>query len=87
MILVICIVVGLSIVQVTVSNSLSTTGIELGKIEEQISSYRNENARLSEKLLTLSSFDTIASKAADMGFIEEKTHIVLTKPLPIAARP
>jgi cell division protein FtsL len=85
--LIIAIIVGLSIVQVTVSNSLSTTGIELAKIEDQIDAYKKENAKLSEELLTVSSFDTIASKAAAMGFVEEKKHLVLTSPLPIAAKP
>jgi cell division protein FtsL len=85
--LIITIIVGLSIVQVSVSNSLSTTGIELAKFEEQISAYKKENEQLSEQLLTVSSFDNIASKAADMGFVEEKKHIVYTNPLPIAAKP
>ena len=83
--LIIFIIVGLSIVQVTVSNSLTTTGIELGKIEEAITTYRKENIKLNEKVLTMSSYDMIASKAADMGFVEEKSHIVITAPLPIAA--
>ena len=85
--LIIVIIVGLSVVQVTVSNSLSTTGIELADIEEQITAYKKENAKLSEDLLTVASFSTIASKAADMGFVQEKKHIVITAPMPIAANP
>ncbi len=83
---IIAIVIGLSVMQVSVSNSLSTTGIELASIEEKITKYEKENARLSEALLTASSFDTIASKAAELGFIESKSAVVLTNPQ-IAAKP
>jgi cell division protein FtsL len=86
-VIIISIIVGLSIIQVSVSNSLSTTGIELAKIEEQIEAYKKENAQLSEEVLTASSFNTIASKAATMGFVELKKHVVLTSPVPIAAKP
>lgn len=85
-ILIITIVVSLSIIQVSVSNNLSTTGVELAKIEEKIMIYKKENAVLQEKLLLASSFDTIASKAGEMGFIEEKSRVFLPK-LPLAARP
>jgi cell division protein FtsL len=86
-ILIIGIIVSLSIIQVSVSNSLATTGIELGKLEEQITAYRKENKLLTEQYLTLSSFQNIASQAADMGFVEAKSQIVLTNPVPIAAKP
>lgn len=85
-VLIIGIVVSLSIVQVSVSNNLSTTGVELAKIEEQIDLYKKENSVLQEKLLIASSFDTIASKAGEMGFVEEKSRVFLKKP-PLAVRP
>ncbi|MBP9719146.1 MAG: hypothetical protein KBD46_01650 [Candidatus Levybacteria bacterium] len=84
-IVIITIVVSLSVTQVTVSNNLSTTGIELAKIEEQIMTYKKENAMLKEKLLTASSFTTIASAAAELGFVEVKTRVFLRKP-PLAVR-
>lgn len=83
---IICIIVSLSIVQVTVSNNLSTTGVELAKIEEKITFYKKENAVLKEKLLISSSLDSIASKAAELGFVEEKSRVFLSKP-PLAKRP
>lgn len=72
-ILIITIIVSLSIIQVAVSNNLSTTGVELARIEEKIATYKKENVLLRQKLLIASSLDTIASKAAEMGFVEEKT--------------
>lgn len=85
-IVLITLVIGLSIVQVVVSNNLSTTGIELAKIEDKITVYKKENALLQEKLLVASSFTNIASKAADMGFVEEKTRVFLPKSK-LAVRP
>ncbi len=74
----------LSIIQVTVSNRLSTTGIVLSKLEEQINHYRRENALLAEKVLYASSFTTIASSAASLGFVDSKSAIYLSTPLPVA---
>lgn len=79
-------VISLSIVQVVVSNNLSTTGVELAKIEEQIATYRKQNTVLQEKLLMASSLTIIASKAAEMGFVEEKSRIFL-QTSPLAVRP
>lgn len=84
-ILIIGIVISLSIIQVSVSNSLSTTGLELAKIDNQITEYKKKNALLHEKLLTASSFTTIASQAAELGFIEAKSRVFLPKS-PLAAR-
>jgi cell division protein FtsL len=85
-ILIITIVITLSIVQVTVSNSLSTTGIELAKIEEKITFYKRQNAILHEKVLVASSFTTIASKAAEMGFIDKQSRLFLPNS-PLAVKP
>ena len=80
-------IITLSIVQISVSNSLSTTGIGLLKIEKQVKQYRKENALLSQRILELSSYTRIASQASEMGFIEEKSQMAVTGPLPIASKP
>ncbi len=83
-ILIIVIVLTLSIVQVFVSNNLLTTGIELAKIEEKITTYKRQNAILHEKLLLTTSFITIASKAAEMGFVDKQSRMFLhTSPLAV----
>lgn len=84
---IIIIIVGLTILQIFVSNSLSTKGISLGKIEDQIDTYQKENAVLREKLLLSSSLTTIASEAAEMGFIKDKSQIVLKSDVSIAKKP
>lgn len=78
------IILMLTITQVVVSNRLSTTGLVLGKLQDEIALFKTENTILSEKLLVASSFTSIASAAAQLGFSETKTAIVLTAPLPIA---
>ena len=79
-------IVGLCIVQVVVSNMLSTTGITLSKIENQLKIYNEENAVLREKLLFKSSLLHIASNAASLGFVDSKSPYVLDTNIPIAIR-
>lgn len=84
---VVAIVIALSIGQVVVANSLSTTGITLSNIEKEITAYSLENSLLKEKLLAEGSLQHIASKAATIGFVETKSQIVIGSSLPIAIKP
>lgn len=79
-------VVMLSIVQTIMSNSLSTSGILLSKIQEENHFYKSENITLSEKLLAESSLTNLASKASELGFVENKSQFVLKSSLPLAIR-
>lgn len=79
-------IVFLSIIQIVVSNSLSTTGIELDSLDDKIKSYRKENSLLEEKLLQASSLTTIDSKAKILGFTEVKSEMVLTAPFTFALK-
>lgn len=79
-------IIFLSIVQVVISNRLSTSGIELSKLNEQIKSYRKENYILSEKLLIATSLTEVASNAAKIGFIDRSEHVYLNTPLPLAVK-
>ena len=73
------IIVLLSIIQAVVSNRLSTSGITLGKIEDEIRFYKTENSSLAEEYFLVSSLNNIASRAADLGFARERSPLVLTK--------
>lgn len=75
----------LTLIQVIVANSLSTTGIELGEVQEKISAYKKKNAILHEQVLTASSLSSIASQASEMGFQEIKTSVVVADQ-PLASR-
>lgn len=80
------VIIILSLVQVVVANSISTTGIELGKIEQEVAVYKKKNAVLHEQVLISSSLTNIASVAGEMGFEESKKQLVIESPLPIAKR-
>ncbi|MDP3988457.1 MAG: hypothetical protein Q8P80_04940 [Candidatus Levybacteria bacterium] len=80
------IVIFLTIVQVVVSNRLSTTGNNLWELEEKVAYYEKQNAVLKEELLTVSSLNNIASTAGQLGFVEDKSQIFLSAPLPLAVR-
>lgn len=82
----IAIIIALSLVQVIVSNNISTTGIELGKLQQEIDTLKKKNAVLHEEVLISSSLTTIASHAAEMGFEDSKTPIVLSNDVPLARR-
>ena len=80
------IVLGLSILHIIVSNRLSTAGVELDTVQKQLTFYRKQNLILQEDVLDNSSLFHIASAAATMGFVNEKSHVYLSAPLPLAKR-
>ena len=78
------VIIVLSVVRITVANRISTSGIALQNMEDQVSALRKENLILQEKLLALSSFTQIASKAAEMGFVPKTQNFVITTSVPVA---
>ncbi len=76
----------LSIIQIVISNRLSTTGVTLGKIQDQIRVYKTDNALISEKLFSYSSLTNIASRAAVLGFTNSTSRLVFTDTLPLVAK-
>lgn len=84
--IIVCIMVVLSVVQVVISTSLSTAGIELAKLQDRQSYYSKQNALLQEKLLFISSYSYISSRAKELGFVGERIHMYLS-PLPLAVKP
>ncbi|MEK7572878.1 MAG: hypothetical protein AAB531_00480 [Patescibacteria group bacterium] len=85
-IIVLCIV-GLSIMRVVVSNGISTSGIALDQIQTDIAYYKIQNINVKQKLLSISSFNYVASKASSLGFGESKSIISLNKSIPLAKKP
>jgi hypothetical protein len=76
----------LSVVHVIVSNMLSTAGVDLDKLQTDLTKYQKENTILREHVLTDTSLNFIASSAAKMGFVNAKTNIYIQAPLPLAKR-
>lgn len=79
-------VMTLSIVRIYVSNNIATSGVILGKLQEKISKLQTENAILAQNVYENSSLNTIASKAAEFGFVSNKTSFVINSQLPIASK-
>ncbi len=78
------IIIFLSVARITVANRISTSGIALASIEDQVSSYKKENLILQEKLLTVSSFTQISSRAGELGFVPDKGNFVISTSIPVA---
>lgn len=83
---IISIIFGLTIVQIGVSNQLSTTGSELAVIEDKIDQVKKENLVLNEKVLQASALITIDQKAEQLGFVQAKSPLYLSTPLPLALK-
>ena len=80
------IVILLTVVQVTVANQISTTGIELNDLQNKVSQYKKENAILEQRYLEVSSLLNIESKAEKLGFVDAKYQEFISTPLPLALR-
>lgn len=80
LILVISLVVTIifSLIQVILSNSFSTAGSEMAKMENQLLLYKTENVLLKQRLLYASSLTRISSEAAQLGFIQKRAQVFLT---------
>lgn len=84
--LLVTIIIALSILQVVISNSLSTTGLELGRLDDDVRQYKKENMLLKEELLVLTALTQISSSAAELGFVDKSAEIYIKTPLPLAKK-
>lgn len=80
------VVVALSLIRISLVNSISTTGIALVDLQNQIDEVKKENEILKEQYLQAASFTSISQKAKAMGFAPAKSHLNMAAPLPLAKR-
>lgn len=66
-------IAGLAVLQITTSNMLSTDGIDLGNMQSRLAQLKKENTLLREKIYTVGSLTHVASVAAGLGFVPEKS--------------
>lgn len=72
-------------VQVYFSNRIAGTSIEVATLRQKIEALNEKNTDIKTELLSYSSFNSIASRAAELGFSENKNSVItLTAPLPVA---
>jgi hypothetical protein len=81
---IIFIILSLSIVQVSVANSMSTTGVELSQLQKELAKYEKENKLLEERYLEAASLTNLDKQAKKIGFVESKSQEYLSTPLPLA---
>lgn len=75
----------LAIIKIAVATTYTTAGVELSSLDTEIKNLQKDNSILREQIYEQSSLFTIASKAAAMGFEEnKKSRIVIGSPLPVA---
>lgn len=72
-------VIALSVVKTISYNRLSTSGIFVADVEEQISFYKTQNAILSEELLASSSLTNIVANASKLGFTSKGSLLLVLK--------
>lgn len=81
-----CIVVVLLVARITIVNSISTTGITLVDLQNQINTYKKENELLTVQYLQAASYTNISDKAEKLGYVPVKSQVDLAAPLPMAMR-
>lgn len=65
-------------------NSISTTGIELSEIQAELTTYKKQNQILKERYLEASSLTNLEKRAEKLGFVEAKSQLYISAPLPLA---
>ena len=68
---------GLEMINVNLSGKLAADSVSIKKIQNDTALLEEENQILNTKVLQLTSFETIASRAAEMGFVQEPSYITL----------
>lgn len=84
--LILGVIILLSLVRVSIENSISTTGEELVRLQNSVDQYKKTNALLQERYLKDSSLTKISSSAKKKGFVVAKNQVYLSSPLPLALK-
>jgi cell division protein FtsL len=79
-------VIILFIVRIFVSNKIATSGVALGKVQEEISVYKLQNTLLSEQYYEASSLTNLYQKASKLGYVQKQSDFVLNGQLPVALK-
>ncbi len=86
-VLLLTIIIGVLVgVRSIVSSRITTSGVELGKIQDQTASLKTQNTLLKEKIFSLSSLTHVSEAAAKEGFVEGKGAFAVSGQRPIARK-
>lgn len=84
------IIVLLSVVQISVSNLLSTGGITLANVNSSVLDLEKQNAILKEEIYSIGSLTNVSALANKLGYVEvqdKSTLIILANFKPLAIKP
>lgn len=79
-------VIVLEIINVDISNKVAFESIHVSKLESEIKKYEQKNNILRSRILQYTSYESVASRAAALGFVEPKEYISLYQPLEVAVK-
>jgi cell division protein FtsL len=71
-------------VRVVVSTRITTSGLALGEMQDEIAQYKTENTTLKQQIFALSSLSHVSEAASRVGFVESKSTFAVTAAHPIA---
>ncbi len=71
-------------VSIFISNTSALQSIDVTKIKAEIAEVSESNMALSAQVLKYSSYATIASRAAELGFESNKSIVSVYDPIPLA---
>lgn len=72
--------------RIFISNTSALQSIEVTKIKSEISKLSEKNMALEADVLEYSSYATISSRAAELGFTSNKNIVSVYDPIPLALK-
>lgn len=69
--------IGLELLNINLAGKLASDSVAVKKLQINIAKLDEENQILNSKVLDQTSFETISSKAASLGFVEDHAYISL----------
>ena len=66
------------------SGKIASDSVEVKKIQKNIAELEEKNEVLNSQVLSYASLETVASRAADLGFATAQNYIFLNSPVEVA---
>lgn len=87
LIVVLAIVSGvLGLINIHLSSKLASDSVEVKKLQTDIAKLEEKNQILKSEILEITSFEVLASRAAELGFVEATEYISLHKDAQLSLR-
>lgn len=80
-------VVGVALLQLGITNYLSSSGAELSNVLQKVSALSTQNSLLENKIGSQLSLSAIGTQAVEIGLVRPKKIVFSSSPAPVALRP